>query len=59
MGVIQRESASRNDTVDMRVKFELLIPTMQHTEKADLGAQVVWVTGNRKSVSALVRKSKS
>ena len=29
---IRRQSAGGNNTVDMRMMFELLIPTMQHTE---------------------------
>src|SRR5271166_1768946 len=37
--MIGRQSACRNDAVNVRVKFELLVPGMQHAEEADLGAE--------------------
>jgi hypothetical protein len=38
--VIAGESAGGNDTVDMRVKLEFLIPGMEHAEEADLGSEM-------------------
>jgi len=38
--VVHSQSASRNDTVNMRVKQQLLIPAMQHAEETDLRAEV-------------------
>ena len=35
-GVIERESAGGDDTVDMRMKLEFLIPGVEHAEEADL-----------------------
>jgi hypothetical protein len=43
-GVITGESAGGNDTVDMRMKLEFLVPGMQHAEEADLGAEMGRVT---------------
>src|SRR5438876_186417 len=40
VGVISGESAGRDHAMDMRVKLELLIPGMQHTEEANLCAEV-------------------
>ena len=39
-GVIAGESAGGNDTVDMGMKLEFLVPGMQHAEEADLGAEM-------------------
>ena len=39
-GVIERESAGGNDTVDMGMKLEFLVPGMEHAEKADLGSEM-------------------
>ena len=39
-GVIGREAAGRNDTMDMRMNCEFLAPGMQHTEEANLCAEV-------------------
>ena len=38
-GVIGRKAAGGNDTMDMRVKFELLTPGMQHTEESNFSAE--------------------
>ena len=38
--VIQRESAGGNDTVDMGMKLEFLVPGVQHAEEADLGSEM-------------------
>jgi hypothetical protein len=34
------ESTGGNDTVDMGMKLEFLIPSVQHAEEADLGSQM-------------------
>src|SRR5215475_15318512 len=39
-GVISGESASGNDTVDMGMKLEFLVPGVQHGEEADLGPEM-------------------
>jgi len=39
-GVIMGESTGGNDTVDMGMKLEFLIPSVQHAEEADLGSQM-------------------
>ncbi len=39
-GVIAGKSAGGNDTVDMGMKLEFLIPGMEHAEEADLGAEM-------------------
>ena len=43
-GVIAGESASGNDTVDMGMKLEFLVPGMEHAEEADVGSQMGGVT---------------
>jgi len=40
VGVIQREPTGGDDTVDVGMKLEFLVPGMQHTEEADLGAEM-------------------
>jgi hypothetical protein len=32
--------------VDVRMMLELLIPTMQHTEEADVCAQMLWIASD-------------
>ena len=39
-GVIAGESAGGNDTVDMGMKLEFLVPAMEHAEEADLGSEM-------------------
>jgi len=43
-GVIERESTGGNNAVDMRMKLELLVPGVEHTEEADLGSEMSGVT---------------
>jgi len=45
-GVIGREAAGGHDTMNVRVKIELLAPTMQDTEKTDLRTEVLWVAND-------------
>jgi hypothetical protein len=45
-GVIGRQSTGRNDTVDMRMKLEFLVPGMQHAEEADLGTEMSGIAGD-------------
>jgi len=40
-GVIERQSAGGHHTMGMRVMFEFLIPGVEHTEEADLGAEML------------------
>jgi len=44
--VISGESAGRDHAMDMRVKFELLIPSVQHAEEADLCAKMFGIARN-------------
>ena len=44
VGVIGGQSAGRNDAMDMRMKFELLIPGVQHAEEADLRTEMFGIT---------------
>ena len=37
--VIAGESAGGNDTVDMGMQLEFLVPGMEHAEKANLGSE--------------------
>jgi hypothetical protein len=46
VGVIERQPASGNDAMDMRVELELLIPGVQHTEEANFRAEVSWIAGD-------------
>ncbi len=46
VGVISGESASRDHAMDMRVKFELLIPSVQYAEEADLCAKMFGITSD-------------
>jgi hypothetical protein len=39
-GVITGESAGGNDTVDMGMKLEFLIPGVEHAEEADVGSEM-------------------
>jgi hypothetical protein len=45
-GVITGESASGNDTVDMGMQLEFLVPGVQHAEEADLGSEMGGVTSH-------------
>ena len=44
VGVIEREPARGDDTVDMGMKLEFLVPGVEHTEEADLGSEMAGVT---------------
>jgi hypothetical protein len=45
-GVVGREPASGDDTVNVRMKLQLLIPGMQHAEEADLGCETSGMAGD-------------
>jgi len=45
-GVIEREPAGRNNAVDMRMNLELLVPGVEHTEKADLSSEMCGVASD-------------
>jgi hypothetical protein len=38
-GVIERKATGGNNAVDMRMNLELLVPGVEHTEKADLSSE--------------------
>src|SRR5271165_3211492 len=44
--MVEREPAGRDDTVNMGMKLELLIPGVQHTEEADLGPETSGIAGD-------------
>jgi hypothetical protein len=45
-GVIERQPAGGNNAVDMRMKLELLVPGVEHTEKADLSSEMSGVASD-------------
>src|ERR1700745_1039551 len=46
--VIRTEAASGDYTVDMRMKLQALIPTVEHAEDTDFGAGMTRVAGDLK-----------
>jgi len=46
VGAIQRQSAGGNHRMRMRVKFELLIPGVEHAKEANLSAQMFGITSD-------------
>jgi hypothetical protein len=44
--VVEAEPARRNDAVDMRMMFQLLVPGMEHAEEADFGADLFGVASD-------------
>ena len=46
--VIEGEATGRDHAMDMGMMFQLLIPTVEHAEEADFGAQMVGITGDFK-----------
>jgi hypothetical protein len=46
MGVIAGESTGGNDTVDMGMKLEFLVPGMKHAEEANLGSELGGITSH-------------
>ena len=46
MGMVARETAGSDDAVNMGMMLQLLIPRMQNTEEADVGAEAPGVGGN-------------
>jgi hypothetical protein len=45
-GVIEGEPTGRDDTVDMGMKLEFLVPGVKHAEEADLGTEMSWVASD-------------
>ena len=44
--VIEGEAACRNHAMDMGMMFQPLIPTMEHAEEADFGAEMAGIAGH-------------
>jgi hypothetical protein len=44
--VIERQSAGGHDTMHVGVMFEFLIPGVEHTEEADLGAEMFGIASD-------------
>jgi len=45
-GVIRSQSAAGNETVQMRMKLEVLAPSMKNGKDADACAKVPWIGGD-------------
>ena len=46
VGAIERQSAGGHDAMHVRVVFEFLIPGVEHTEEADLGAEMFGIASD-------------
>src|SRR6266852_8048298 len=46
MSAIERQSAGGHDTMHVQVMFEFLIPGVEHTEEADLGAEMFGIASD-------------
>lgn len=57
-GVIAGESAGGNDTVDMGMELEFLVPGMKHAEEADVSPRWARLPATSSRVSAQARSSK-
>jgi hypothetical protein len=44
--VVRSDAAGGNYAVDMGMKLQALIPTMEHAEETYLGSKVAWIAGN-------------
>src|SRR5258708_1570925 len=44
-GAIRRDSAARNDTMEMGMENQVLSPTMEHGKEADFGSQMFGIGG--------------
>ena len=42
------DAASGNDAVDVGMKLQALIPTVEHAEETDLGTEMPWITSDFK-----------
>ena len=42
-GVIEGKATGGNDTMDMGMKLDFLVPSVQHTEEADLGSEMLGI----------------
>ena len=54
MGAIERQSAGGHDAMHVRVKFEFLIPGVEHTEEADSAPRCLGSRATARRVAALV-----
>lgn len=43
---VRSEASGRNDAVDMRMMFELLVPGVKHTEESDVGSESLRIPGD-------------
>ena len=44
---VGREPATRHDAMQVRVKLQVLSPTVKHSEETDLRSQLLWISGDR------------
>ena len=44
--MIERQAAGGNHTMGVRVKFEFLIPGVEHAKEADFGTQMFGISGD-------------
>ncbi len=57
-GAVEREPPGGDDTVDMGMKLEFLVPSVEHAEEANLGPECLGLRATWRRVSALARSSK-
>jgi hypothetical protein len=46
VGVIEGKATGGNDAMDMGMKLDFLVAGVQHTEKADFGAEMLGITSH-------------
>ena len=46
--MVRSEAADGNYAVDMRMKLQALIPTVEHAEETDLGSEMAWIASDLK-----------
>ena len=44
--LVGRDAAARNNAVDVGVEKQVLSPRVQDAEEANLGSQVLWISGH-------------
>ncbi len=45
-GAVERRATTRHDAMDMGMMLQRLAPGVEHADKPDLGAEVLWVGGD-------------
>ena len=55
--MIGRQSADGNQTVDMSVELEVLVPGMENSKDANACAKMPWIGGDPQQVSEAARSN--